>query len=120
MLERPKQKGKRNKGRRYKLQSYQEDETSRENSSTANRGGNLDSQVLFIDANRKKDVRIGKEVDDEDDDLYGDPYRAFTYNELISLCREKDAKLKKQEYTIKAMKSDVVRKKMREKSSCTL
>lgn len=116
MMERPKRKGRRNKGRRYKLQSYQEDETPRETDSADNRGGNLDSQVLFIDANRKKDVRIGTEVDDEDDDLHGDPYRAFTYNQLIALCREKDAKLKKQEYTIKAMKSDVVRKKMREKA----
>ena len=53
MMERPKRKGRRNKGRRYKLQSYQEDETPRETDSADNRGGNLDSQVLFIDANRK-------------------------------------------------------------------
>ena len=56
------------------------------------------------------------EIDDEEDDLHGDPYRAFTYNQLIDLCREKDAKLKKHEYTIKAMKSDVLRNKMREKA----
>ncbi len=88
MLDRPKRKSKRSKRRRYHSSSYhkyKKEETPREVSAAGKNGAALDSQVLFIDANYKKDVRLGIEIDDEEDDLQGDPYRAFTYNQLIDL-----------------------------------
>ena len=72
MLDRPKRKSKRSKRRRYHSSSYhkyKKEETPREVSAAGKNGAALDSQVLFIDANYKKDVRLGIEIDDEEDDL---------------------------------------------------
>ena len=81
MLDRPKRKSKRSKRRRYHSSSYhkyKKEETPREVSAAGKNGAALDSQVLFIDANYKKDVRLGRHNNYDE--------RCGYYNKKIQYC----------------------------------
>ena len=70
---------------------------------------NTDSQVLYLESNTQKGNTRSSNFVGISEDLKVEPYRAFTYTQLIALCKTKDKTIAKQSFALKSMKSDTLR-----------